>query len=327
MDPILLPTINALLNAVATCLLVVGRVLIRRKRVDAHRRVMIGAFSVSTLFLAVYVIHKASRGFESMTFNATGAMKTLYLSILFTHLTLAMVVPALAILLLARGELLGLAVGIGALLPTLIVPLNVLVNEHRLYLPVAGFVFAVTSMRGFGRIRGTGWIATLLLLGLAGLVVQRNEAWRNELSLWSDAHEKNPQAVRPLLYMGNAERARGNIDQAVRAYAKALEIEPDNAVVRAGMGNALMDLGRVDLAITAFRTALEDQPLMTDLNYSLGRALQAGGQLAEARTSYARLPVDSPHWAVALNNIGTTFEQGGQPVSYTHLTLPTNREV
>ena len=82
---------------------------------------------------------------------------------------------ALAILLLGRGELLGLAVGIGALLPTLIVPLNVLVNEHRLYLPVAGFVFAVTSMRGFGRIRGTGWIATLLLLGLAGLVVQRNQ--------------------------------------------------------------------------------------------------------------------------------------------------------
>ena len=222
---------------------------------------------------------------------------------------------ALAILLLGRGELLGIAVGIGALLPTLIVPLNVLVNEHRLYLPVAGFVFAVTSIRGLGRIRGTGWGVTLLLLGLAGLVVQRNEAWRNEVSLWSDAHEKNPRAVRPLLYMGNAQRARGNIDQAVRAYAKALEIEPENAVVRAGMGNALMDLGRVDLAITAFRKALEDQPLMTDLNYSLGRALQAGGQLAEARDSYARLPVESPHRAVALNNIGTTFEQGGQPDS------------
>tara|TARA_Y100001978_G_scaffold146556_1_gene131525 strand:- start:9935 stop:11929 length:1995 start_codon:yes stop_codon:yes gene_type:complete len=222
---------------------------------------------------------------------------------------------ALAILQVWRGELLGLAVGIGALLPTLIVPLNVLVNEHRLYLSVAGFVFAVTSIRGLGRIRGTGWLATLLLLGLAGLVVQRNGAWRNEVSLWSDAHEKNTRAVRPLLYMGNAERARGNIDQAVRAYAKALEIEPENAVVRAGMGNALMDLGRVDLATTAFRKALEAQPLMTDLNYSLGRALQAGGQLAEARNSYARLPVESPHRAVALNNIGTTFEQGGQPDS------------
>ena len=224
----------------------------------------------------------------------------------------------LGILLVWRGELLGLAVGIGALLPTLIVPLNVLVNEHRLYLPVAGFVFAVTSISGIGRIRGTGWGATLLLLGLAGLVVQRNEAWRDEVSLWSDAHEKNPRAVRPLLYMGNAERARGNIDLAVRAYAKALEVEPENAVVRAGMGNALMDLGRVDLAITAFRKALADQPLMTDLNYSLGRALQVGGRLAEARNFYARLPVESPHRAIALNNIGTTFEQGGQPDSAIH---------
>ena len=222
---------------------------------------------------------------------------------------------ALAILLVWRAELLGLAVGICALLPTLIVPLNVLVNEHRLYLPVAGFVFAVTSIRGLGHIRGRGWVATLLLLGLAGLVVQRNEAWRDEVSLWLDAHEKNPRAVRPLMYMGNAERARGNIDRAVRAYAMALEVEPENAVVRAGMGNALMDLGRIDLAITAFRKALADQPLMTDLNYSLGRALQASGQLVEARNSYAQLPVESPHRAVALNNIGTTFEQGGQPDS------------
>ena len=168
--------------------------------------------------------------------------------------------------------------GIGALLPTLIVPLNVLVNEHRLYLPVAGFVFAVTSMRGFGRIRGTGWIATLLLLGLAGLVVQRNEAWRNEVSLWSDAHEK-PQAIRPLLYMGNAERARGNIDQAVRAYTKALQIEPDNAVVRAGMGNALMDLGRVDLAITAFRKAL-GRPTAYDRFKLQSRPCITGGRTA-----------------------------------------------
>ena len=82
--------------------------------------------------------------------------------------------------------------GIGALLPTLIVPLNVLVNEHRLYLPVAGFVFAVTSIRGLGRIRGTGWGATLLLLGLAGLVVQRNEAWRDEFPSGQTLMRKTP---------------------------------------------------------------------------------------------------------------------------------------
>ncbi len=103
MDLAALPSINATLNGIATMLLVVGRVLIHRKRVDAHRRVMISAFSVSTLFLALYVLHKASRGFESLTYNATGGVKALYLAILFSHLTLAMIVPVLAIMLLRYG--------------------------------------------------------------------------------------------------------------------------------------------------------------------------------------------------------------------------------
>jgi uncharacterized membrane protein YozB (DUF420 family) len=103
LDLSLLPAINASLNGLAMLLLIVGRVLIHHKRIDAHRRVMIGAFSSSTLFLGLYVLHKASRGFESLSYNATGAPKTAYLIILFSHLTLAMIVPVLAIALLRYG--------------------------------------------------------------------------------------------------------------------------------------------------------------------------------------------------------------------------------
>ena len=103
MDLSFLPAVNATLNGLATLLLVVGRILIHEKRIDAHRRVMISAFGVSAIFLALYVLHKVSRGFESLTYNATGALKLTYLAILFTHLTLAMTVPVLAILLLRFG--------------------------------------------------------------------------------------------------------------------------------------------------------------------------------------------------------------------------------
>lgn len=103
MDLSALPAINATLNGVATLLLIVGRMLIHRKRIDAHRRVMIGAFATSSLFLGLYVLHKASRGFESLSYHASGTPKTIYLSILFSHLTLAMIVPVLAIALLRLG--------------------------------------------------------------------------------------------------------------------------------------------------------------------------------------------------------------------------------
>lgn len=98
-----LPSINATLNGIASLLLIAGRVLIHNKRIDAHRRVMISAFLVSSLFLVLYVLHKAARGFESLSYNATGLLKTAYLAILFSHLSLAMIVPVLAIMLLRYG--------------------------------------------------------------------------------------------------------------------------------------------------------------------------------------------------------------------------------
>lgn len=103
MDLAFLPAVNASLNSVATVLLIVGRVLIKRGRERAHRLVMLSAFGVSTLFLALYVAHKASRGFENTTFNVEGAAKVAYLLLLFSHLTLAMAVPVLALLLLRFG--------------------------------------------------------------------------------------------------------------------------------------------------------------------------------------------------------------------------------
>ena len=52
MDLSFLPPVNAVLNAIAATLLVWGRRLVRRGEIAAHRRVMLGAFCVSTLFLA-----------------------------------------------------------------------------------------------------------------------------------------------------------------------------------------------------------------------------------------------------------------------------------
>jgi len=81
----------------------VGRVRARRGAIDAHRRVMISAFGVSSLFLVLYLTHKAWRGFEHTAYHGTGAARTAYFAILGTHLVLAMAVPVLALLLIRLG--------------------------------------------------------------------------------------------------------------------------------------------------------------------------------------------------------------------------------
>lgn len=96
-----LPAVNAALNATAAVLLVTGYLLIRHRRIQAHRNVMITAFCVSTVFLASYLLHHYHAGL--VMFRGKGAIRTLYLWILGTHTVLAAIVPVLAILTLQRG--------------------------------------------------------------------------------------------------------------------------------------------------------------------------------------------------------------------------------
>ena len=98
----LLPSINATLNALSAVLLVCGYLLIRRKQIARHRRVMLTAFVTSCLFLVCYLLYHAQVG--SVPFHHEGTtLRTVYLSILFTHTVLAATVPVLAIITLRRG--------------------------------------------------------------------------------------------------------------------------------------------------------------------------------------------------------------------------------
>jgi uncharacterized membrane protein YozB (DUF420 family) len=97
----ILPPVNAVLNGTAALLLVWGLILIRRREIERHRRVMISAFAVSTVFLASYLTYHAHA--QIVYFKGTGILRTIYMTILWTHTPLAAAVPVLAIITLNRG--------------------------------------------------------------------------------------------------------------------------------------------------------------------------------------------------------------------------------
>lgn len=96
-----LPAVNALLNALSGVLLVVGFILIRTRRIEQHRKVMLAAFATSTVFLLCYVVYHAQVG--SVRFTREGFVRPLYFSILITHVVLAAAVLPLALITLSRG--------------------------------------------------------------------------------------------------------------------------------------------------------------------------------------------------------------------------------
>lgn len=100
MNEALIPTVNALLNALAAGLLVLGRSLARRDLVERHRIVMLSAFAVSSLFLVLYVGDKIATGFASTGFNTAGIAQAAYGALLVSHVALAATVPFLAVTLI-----------------------------------------------------------------------------------------------------------------------------------------------------------------------------------------------------------------------------------
>jgi uncharacterized membrane protein YozB (DUF420 family) len=96
-----LPAVNASLNALSGVLLAIGYLLIRARRIEQHRRVMIAAFATSSLFLAFYLIYHAQVG--SVSFTRQGVVRPIYFAILITHVVLAAAVLPLALVTLSRG--------------------------------------------------------------------------------------------------------------------------------------------------------------------------------------------------------------------------------
>ena len=98
-----LPTFNAMLNAASGILIVTGFLLIRRKRIAAHRACMIGAVTCSSLFLISYLVYHVGFGAGVTHFAGTGLVRTVYHTVLISHTILAVTVVPFVIVTLRRA--------------------------------------------------------------------------------------------------------------------------------------------------------------------------------------------------------------------------------
>ena len=84
-----LPALNALLNGLSAIALCVGLYLIKHGYRQAHRTSMLSAFGFSSLFLVSYIVNHAIHG--DTHFPGQGAVRTIYFSILVSHIFLSVV--------------------------------------------------------------------------------------------------------------------------------------------------------------------------------------------------------------------------------------------
>ena len=86
----LLATLNASLNTLSAVLMFFGYRAIRARRIDSHRRYMIGAVVASALFLTSYLTRYGL--FGETPFAGEGPIRYVYFAILIPHVLLAALV-------------------------------------------------------------------------------------------------------------------------------------------------------------------------------------------------------------------------------------------
>lgn len=84
-----LPALNAFLNTLTSVLLVNGYVLIKRNRIDLHKKAMLAATVTSALFLLSYIAYHHYHG--DTKFLGQGLIRPVYFFILISHILLSIV--------------------------------------------------------------------------------------------------------------------------------------------------------------------------------------------------------------------------------------------
>jgi putative membrane protein len=91
----ILPAINAGINSIVSILLLVGLILIRQRKIELHRKVMIAAFCFSALFLVSYVLFHISSP-RTLFCEDSPVSKGVYYFVLFSHIALSVSIVPLA---------------------------------------------------------------------------------------------------------------------------------------------------------------------------------------------------------------------------------------
>jgi tetratricopeptide (TPR) repeat protein len=165
--------------------------------------------------------------------------------------------------------------------------------ERRMYLPLAAVVTLVViavhaalgrllrRARSLEALRRTAEAVLVVAVAvpLAYLSVRRNEDYRSEVKIWSDAVAKRPNNARAHNNLGGAKEDQGLMKEATPHYFEAVRVNPGFGLARSNLGMALFKQGRIDEAVPHLAAAVRIMPANADVQGALGQALVKQGEV------------------------------------------------
>ena len=191
-----------------------------------------------------------------------------------------------------------------------VIPLAI-IYEHRTYLPsmLVCFLFIILGQR-YIKLKWPGVVLFCFITAMFSFwTYQRNNIWRDPVTLWSDSVAKSPQKARPHGGLGAALEKQDRIEEAIQHYLKALRINPDYVDVHNNLGLARDKQERIEEAIQHYLQALRIMPDYEKAHYNLGVARDKQGRTKEAFQHYLQALRIKPDFAEAHNNLGNALNK------------------
>jgi len=178
-----------------------------------------------------------------------------------------------------------------------VIPIADVMNEHRVYLPSMGLLPAVATAAGLLLLRlDPRHVARNLALagGIASLALafatwNRNQAWADEVALWSDAAAKAPGRYRPVFNWGAALTKQQRFGEAAAVLRRGTELDPSSVAARVQLGVVLYLAGDPRGAEVELRRAVALAPSDPDALLNLAVFLGATERGPEARVYLEKL--------------------------------------
>ena len=203
-----------------------------------------------------------------------------------------------------------------------VIPLAI-IFEHRLYLP-SMFVFLPVVILFHRYVKPT-WLPVVIACAVAATfsywTYERNKIWQDDLLIWVDCNKKSPHKARPYFSMGQILTQRGQYDEALANYLKALEINPNYSDAQYNLGILYEKEDQTDKAIERYRRAIQIDPGFVKAYNNLGVILLKQDKTDEAIEYFRKALTIDPNLASAHINLGLALSKKDQPnaavVSYT----------
>jgi tetratricopeptide (TPR) repeat protein len=175
------------------------------------------------------------------------------------------------------------------LLPSLIRPDTAIAAdfiEHRLYLPIAGFLLILMEIDWIKNLAENKKrliiVGGLILIILSVITLIHSSNFRNRMNFWQNAIKTSPHSPLAHRNMGAMYHLDGFLDKAEREYIEALKLNPAEQMVHNNLGLIYMNQGDFTKAEGEFLKEIEINPYYDNVYFNFGLLRYKQGRIDDA---------------------------------------------